>query len=120
LRLDDPTGAISVHGTCGAWGLLAAGLFANGQFGDGWNGAAGHVTGLFYGGAPQLAAQTIGLVVVGACAGGLAFALFQGMEMTIGNRVSADAEVEGLDVAELGTVAYRDFGVEAPTHSSRR
>jgi ammonium transporter, Amt family len=120
MRLDDPTGAISVHGVCGAWGLVAVGLFANGQFGEGWNGAAGRVTGLLYGSTSQLPAQAIGLVLVAAFAGGLAFVLFQGMEMTIGNRVSADAEVEGLDVAELGTVAYRDFGVEAPSRSSRR
>ena len=50
LRIDDPVGAIAVHGVNGAWGCLALGLFADGTYGEGWNGVAGTVTGLFYGG----------------------------------------------------------------------
>ena len=53
LRIDDPVGAISVHGVNGAWGVLALGLFADGTYGDGWNGVAGGVRGLFYGDAGQ-------------------------------------------------------------------
>jgi Amt family ammonium transporter len=117
LRLDDPTGAISVHGTCGAWGLLAVGLFADGTGHAAHGGQA--VTGLIYGTGGQLAAQAIGLVVLAALAGGVAFVLFQVMALTVGNRVSAEAEVEGLDAAELGTVAYRDFGVDGPASSRR-
>jgi Amt family ammonium transporter len=60
LKVDDPVGAISVHGTNGAWGVLALGLFADGKYGDGWNGVPGTVTGLFYGNASQFFAQCVG------------------------------------------------------------
>ena len=50
IGIDDCVGAISVHGVNGAWGCLSLGLFADGTYGDGWNGVAGKVTGLFYGG----------------------------------------------------------------------
>ena len=49
LKIDDPVGASSVHGVCGAWGIVALGLFADGRYGDGWNGVAGPVRGLLYG-----------------------------------------------------------------------
>ena len=62
LKVDDPVGAISVHGTCGAWGVLSLGLFADGTYGDGFNGVEGTVRGLFYGGASQFVAQIIGTV----------------------------------------------------------
>src|SRR5215510_13191812 len=57
LKVDDPVGAISVHGTCGAWGVLSLGLFADGVYGDGWNGVPGTVRGLFYGDAKQFLAE---------------------------------------------------------------
>ena len=60
LKIDDPVGAVSVHGVCGAWGIIALGLFADGTYGDGWNGVAGTVKGLFYGDAGQFFAQCIG------------------------------------------------------------
>ena len=60
LKIDDPVGAISVHGVNGAWGVLSLGLFADGTYGDGWNGVPGKVTGLFYGDAQQFCAQCIG------------------------------------------------------------
>ena len=60
LRIDDPVGAISVHGVNGAWGVLSLGLLADGTYGDGWNGVAGGVKGLFYGDAGQFGAQVIG------------------------------------------------------------
>ncbi len=56
-KIDDPVGAISVHGVNGAWGVLSLGLFADGAYGDGWNGVPGTVKGLFYGDASQFAAQ---------------------------------------------------------------
>src|SRR5205823_10516865 len=56
-HVDDPCGAISVHGICGAWGVLAVGLFADGTYGDGWNGIKGGGKGLFYGDPRQLGAQ---------------------------------------------------------------
>src|SRR5207237_1557443 len=63
LKVDDPVGAISVHGANGLWGVLAVGLFADGtsNYGGSWNGVAGSVTGLFYGDASQLAAQLVGI-----------------------------------------------------------
>ena len=110
LHIDDPAGVVSIHGTCGAWGLLAAGLFANGRYGDGLNGVPGPVTGLFYGGASQLLAQAVGALVVAAVAFGAGYGVFQTIGRTIGNRVSPTAELDGLDMAELGTSAYPDFG----------
>ena len=65
LKIDDPVGAVSVHGMNGLWGVIAVGLFADGSYGDGWNGVEGAVRGLFYGGgAGQLAAQAISAAVV--------------------------------------------------------
>src|SRR5678809_1329671 len=61
LKIDDPVGAISVHGVNGAWGVLSLGLFADGKYGDGWNGVAGGVKGLFYGDAKQFVAEAIGV-----------------------------------------------------------
>src|SRR2546425_5074955 len=60
LRIDDPVGAISVHGVNGLWGTLSLGLLADGTYGDGWNGVPGAVRGLFYGDASQFVAQLIG------------------------------------------------------------
>ncbi len=60
LKIDDPVGAISVHGVNGAWGVISLGLFADGTYGDGLNGVAGTVKGLFYGGGSQFVAQLIG------------------------------------------------------------
>src|SRR6266702_3259993 len=62
LKIDDPVGASSVHGVCGAWGVLSLGLLADGTYGDGTNGVAGNVTGLFYGDPSQFGAQCIGVV----------------------------------------------------------
>src|SRR5436305_9073094 len=62
-HVDDPCGAISVHGLNGAWGVLAVGLFADGTYGAGWNGVNGNVKGLFYGDGGQLLAELAHLVV---------------------------------------------------------
>ncbi|HTN51488.1 MAG TPA: ammonium transporter, partial [Anaeromyxobacter sp.] len=61
LRVDDPVGAVAVHGVCGTWGALAVGLFADGSWGRGWNGVDGPVRGLLFGDAGQLVAQVIGV-----------------------------------------------------------
>lgn len=104
LRVDDPVGAISVHGVCGTWGTLSLGLFSNG------NGDASPALGLFYGGGPtQLINQAIGVVAVFAwaiVAGGI---LFLAIKYTIGLRVSAQEEQEGLDFGEHGNEAYHGF-----------
>ncbi len=59
-RIDDPVGAISVHGICGFWGVIAVGLFADGTYGVGWNGVDGGVKGLLYGDASQLVRSSSG------------------------------------------------------------
>ena len=109
LKIDDPVGAISVHGINGLWGILALGLFADGTYGDGWNGVPGKVTGLFYGDASQFTAQAIGgltnIVLVGAL-GALAWAITGALVK--GHRVSAEVEELGLDVPEVGAIAYPD------------
>jgi Amt family ammonium transporter len=105
LHVDDPVGAVSVHGACGAWGALAVGLLADGGWGAGWNGVAGPVRGLLFGDAGQLVAQLIG-VAVNAAFVGAAWAFFQLVERLLGNRVSAEIEQAGLDALEMGTDAY--------------
>jgi Amt family ammonium transporter len=107
LKLDDPVGAISVHGVNGAWGLLAVGLFADGTYGAGTNGVAGAVTGLFYGSASQLAAQSIGILTNLLWVGGSTFVAWKitGL-LTRGHRVSAEVEDMGLDTPEMGVPAY--------------
>jgi Amt family ammonium transporter len=112
-RLDDPAGTISVHGAAGAWGLLAAGLMADGRSGDGWNGVQGTVRGLFSGGASQLAAQGIGTLALAALALGGGFVVFFILDRMAGNRVSRASEIDGLDAAELGTAAYPDFATSS-------
>jgi len=109
LRIDDPVGAIAVHGVNGAWGVLSLGLFADGTYGDGWNGVAGPVRGLFYGDAGQLGAQMIGIVTNVIVVGTLAFAFWKVIGVIVGgHRVSAEAEELGLDIPEVGALAYPD------------
>lgn len=106
LRIDDPVGAISVHGLCGLWGALALGIFADGSYGDGWNGVAGPVAGVLYGDAGQFFAQLIGVVVNFVVVFGLAMAFFVIVDRTIGNRVPPEIEWSGLDALEMGSEAY--------------
>ena len=109
-------GAIAVHGVCGSFGVLAVGLFANGVYGGGWNGAvddAGDaiaVKGLFYGEAGQLGAQALGLLVIWTVILGIAYAFFytQNKLTKGGIRIPADIEIEGADVPEMGVAAYND------------
>jgi Amt family ammonium transporter len=96
IRIDDPVGAISVHGVCGAWGTLAAGLFNIG-------GTSAKILGV----------QLIGM---GACfvwTFTMAFIMFKVISMTIGLRVSPEEEIEGLDFVEHGGNAYPDFEVNS-------
>jgi Amt family ammonium transporter len=109
LKVDDPVGAVSVHGTCGAWGILALGLFADGTYGDKWNNVEGTVTGLFYGDGGQFLAQVINIFVNFIFVFVSAYLVFKLIEVVIGNRVSAEVEMGGLDVPETGIVAYPDF-----------
>jgi ammonium transporter, Amt family len=106
FRIDDPVGAISVHGVCGAWGALALGLFADGSYGHGWNGVAGPVRGLFFGDAAQLAAQCIGILANILFVFPVMYAFFRLVDRWIGMRVPAEVEWSGLDSLEMGSEAY--------------
>jgi len=113
LKVDDPVGAVAVHGFNGAWGTLSLGLFADGKYGDGWNGVPGTVTGLFYGDTSQFVAQLIGVTTNIVFVFVTFYAFFTVVEKTMGNRVSAEAELEGLDIPEMGALAYPDFQLQA-------
>jgi ammonium transporter, Amt family len=110
LKIDDPVGAASVHGVCGAWGILAVGLFANGTYGDGLNGVAGNVRGLFYGDGKQLIASVIGIAVNCLYVGAVALGAFKIIDAVVGNRAKAEDEVQGLDVPEMGAPGYAGEG----------
>lgn len=110
LKLDDPVGAISVHGINGAWGVLSVGLFADGTYGAGLNGVATPVVGLLYGGsASQLYAQMIGTLTCLLFTFVSFFAFFKVVGLLVGNRVSAQVEIEGLDLHEVGVLAYPEM-----------
>jgi len=109
LKVDDPVGAISVHGVNGAWGVLSLGLFADGVYGDGWNGVPGKVTGLFYGDAKQFLAQCIGTLTCFLFVFVSFYVFFKVLDAIIGNRVSAETEIAGLDLPEMGALAYPEF-----------
>jgi len=119
LKVDDPVGAISVHGTCGAWGVLSLGLFADGTYGDGLNGVAGTVKGLFYGDPSQFLAEIIGAAtnVIFVFVASMIF--FKIVDMLIGNRVSAEVEIEGLDVPEMGVPGYAEIPGPSTSGMSR-
>ncbi|AFV11105.1 high affinity ammonium transporter Amt [Thermacetogenium phaeum DSM 12270] len=107
--VDDPVGAVSVHGFCGIWGLISVGLFADGTYGI-YSTETPFVTGLFYGGGfGQLLAQLIGVLCVAVWAFGLGYLMFKGMDLLFGIRVSPEEELIGLDVPEHGTPAYPEF-----------
>jgi Amt family ammonium transporter len=109
VGVDDPVGAVSVHGINGIWGLLSVGLFADGTYGL-CTSEAPLVKGLFYGGgAGQLAAQAIGAAVCACWAFGLGFIVFKLMDKYFGIRVSPNEEIKGLDLQEHGTPAYPNF-----------
>ena len=103
IQIDDPVGAISVHGVCGAWGLLSIGLFA--KYDDAFLGRED--AGLFYGGGiDQLVMQLVMLLIILAWVAVTTGVLFAVLKATIGLRVSAEEEVEGLDVLEHGLQGY--------------
>jgi Amt family ammonium transporter len=119
--IDDPVGAISVHGMNGLWGVLSVGIFANGQYGAGWNGVVREemvklygsdgVRGLLYGDVSQLWAQVLSCVVVSVFGFGMAYVWFKISDMITPLRVDAEVEVEGLDGPEVGVLAYPDFSI---------
>lgn len=115
LKIDDPVGAIAVHGFNGTWGILALGLFSNGTYGEGLNGVAGPVKGLFYGDSGQLMASLIGIGANFAYVGAMAGIAFFLIGKVFGNRVSPEIEMAGLDVPEMGVDGYvGDPGISLP------
>jgi Amt family ammonium transporter len=131
LKVDDPVGAVAVHGVCGLFGVISVGLFANGTYGalapdTGWNltavDAGGElpdgVKGLFYGGGVgQLLAQLAGALTILIVMGAIAFAFFkiQNALTKGGIRSTEQDEIAGLDLPEMGILAYPDF---SGTHES--
>ncbi|MCI0845764.1 MAG: ammonium transporter [Chloroflexi bacterium] len=97
FKIDDPIGAISVHGTTGLWGLLAVGIFANGN---------GGVEGLVVGEYLQIVSQLISMAVVLAWGLATGFALFLLLKFTMGVRATREEELEGLDLSEHGIETY--------------
>jgi len=123
--IDDPVGAISVHGVNGLWGLISVGIFANGKYGAGWNNvirdtilqgrgkALGYdgVRGILYGDPSQLYAQLLDAAVVAVFGFVMAYTWFRLSNRITPIRVSRETEVEGLDGPEMGAMGYPDFTV---------
>jgi ammonium transporter, Amt family len=131
LRIDDPIGAVPVHGLCGIWGTLSLGLFACGKYGATGplapdNSAA--LKGLFYGGGTTLlAAQAIGSLIVTVTTFAVALAVMYAVNATGTLRVSREGELYGIDLHEHGISAYPEYvissltrpsGVTAPQHAA--
>src|SRR5581483_1851865 len=127
--IDDPVGAISVHGINGLWGVISVGLFATGEYGAGWNGVVREefvklygsdgVRGLLYGDFSQFIMQAIDCAVVAVFGFVMAYVWFKVSDLITPIRVSEETEVEGLDAPEMGTLGYPDFQLH-PTQGGRR
>ena len=137
-KIDDPVGAISVHGVCGAFGILCVGLFADGTYGAGWNGTwwaksptgafqlfeaadkvpegwtAMGVTGLFYGSTGQLTASLIGIGANILWVSITSFIMFKVTDLVIGLRPAAEDEIAGLDIPEMGVLGYINDDPKTP------
>jgi Amt family ammonium transporter len=119
--VDDPVGAISVHGVCGLWGVLSVGIFGTGAYGAGWNGVvrdefvkkfgSDGVRGILYGDASQLVMQAIDCVVLSAFGFAMAYGWFKLSNLITPVRVSRETELAGLDVPEMGAHGYPDFSL---------
>ncbi len=107
LKVDDPVGAISVHGVNGAWGCLSIGLFADGSYGDGWNGVPGTVVAS----GSQFMAELVGVLTCFLFVFVSFYVFFKVIDAIMGNRVSAETELQGLDLPEMGALAYPEFGI---------
>jgi ammonium transporter, Amt family len=117
--IDDPVGAISVHGVNGLWGVISVGIFATGQYGAGWNGVvrdemvklygSDGVRGLLYGDVSQFFMQLIDAGTVAIFGFVMAFVWFKISDLITPIRVSKEVEIEGLDGPEMGVLGYPDF-----------
>jgi Amt family ammonium transporter len=133
IGVDDPVGAVSVHGVNGLWGVISLGIFANGKYGAGWNGVdrfagleesakqalaaqwggatSDGVRGALYGDTSQLMAQLLSAVTVVVFGAAMSLVWFKFSDLITPLRVSPDAEMEGLDGPEMGAHGYPDFTV---------
>lgn len=125
IKVDDPCGAISVHGYCGWLGAVCVGIFADGTYGSGWNGVGpasylGHagqgVTGLLHGDTRQFVCQLMGATLCAVWAFGATFVVFSVVNKVKSMRVSAEIETDGLDVPEFGMPAYPEDAVVTISH----
>jgi ammonium transporter, Amt family len=117
--VDDPVGAISVHGTNGLWGVLSVGIFATGEYGAGWNGVVREemvklygsdgVRGLLYGDFSQFIMQVVDCAVLAVFGFVMAYVWFKVSDLITPIRVSQETEIEGLDGPEMGVLGYPDF-----------
>jgi Amt family ammonium transporter len=124
IKVDDPCGAISVHGYCGWFGAVCVGIFSDGTYGAGWNGvgaatylgrAGQGVTGLFHGDVRQFVCQFVGATLCAVWAFGATYVVFSVVNKIKAMRVTREVELEGLDVPEFGLPGYPEdvaFGVE--------
>ena len=115
LHIDDPVGAVPVHFANGLWGVLAVGIFANGNPATaGWNGVDGPVTGLLYGGGSQILAQfaEVGSVIV--VVGGLSYVFFKVLNALRLLRSRPADELMGLDMPEMGVLGYSTVDMKMP------
>jgi Amt family ammonium transporter len=123
--VDDPVGAISVHGVNGIWGVISVGIFATGNYGAGWNGIVrdqwaksdlGYdgVRGILYGDASQLWAQLIDAAAVAIFGFVMAYVWFKISNLITPIRVPREVELAGLDIPEMGAHGYTGFVMEAP------
>jgi Amt family ammonium transporter len=126
LKVDDPCGAISVHGYCGTLGGICLGIFADGTYGSGWNGvgattymgkAGQGVTGLIYGDVGQFKVQLMGAAINAVWAFGVTFIIFKVINAIKSIRVSPEVELEGLDVPEFGGLAYPEDALAPATNA---
>jgi len=123
IKVDDPCGAISVHGYCGWWGAVSLGIFADGTYGSGWNGvgattylgtAGQGVTGLLHGDVTQFFTQLGGATLIALYAFGFTYVVFKIVNRIVPLRVSKEVEMEGLDVPEFGIPAYSAHDTHVP------
>jgi len=115
IKVDDPCGAISVHGYCGWLGAVSVGIFADGTYGAGWNGVGATtylgkaglgITGLLYGDTSQFWMQLGGATLCAIYAFGFTYLVFSLVNVVWPLRVDKEAELEGLDIPEFGMLAY--------------
>jgi len=122
IKIDDPCGAIAVHGYCGWFGAICVGIFADGTYGGGWNGVGAAtylgrtgqgVTGLLHGDVRQFVCQLIGATLCVVWAFGATYSVFWVVNRIRAMRVSPEVELEGLDVPQFGLPGYPEDLISA-------